>query len=147
MIAFEANGGGLDGDGARAEGFRVKAVALQFAGDGGEDDHLLRQEIDQHGHEQALALHALDLALAEDFFEEDTLVGDVLIDDPQAFVVDGEDERVAQLAEGLEGGERIETGGGSWSSSTGVCESHSWAAWGMVEAMTSRPQRKKAAWR
>ena len=32
LIALEPNGGGLDGDGARAEGFGVKAVALQFVG-------------------------------------------------------------------------------------------------------------------
>ena len=111
LIALEPNGGGLDGDGARAEGFGVKAVALQFSGDRGEDNHLLRQEIDQHGHEQALALDTLDLALAQDFLKQDALVGDVLIDDPQAFVVDGEDERFAHLTEGLEGGERIEIRG------------------------------------
>ena len=46
--------------------------------------------------------HALDLARAQDFLEEHALVGDVLIDDPQSFVVDGENERLAHLAEGLE---------------------------------------------
>ena len=35
-------------------------------------------------------------------------MGDVLVDDPEAFLVGGEDEAVAQLAQGLEGGERVE---------------------------------------
>ena len=48
------------------------------------------------------------VALAEDFFEEDALVGDVLVDDPEAFFVGGQDEGVAELAEGLEGGEGVE---------------------------------------
>ena len=43
----------------------------------------------------------LRFALAEDFLEEDALVGDVLIDDPEAFFVGGEDEGVAKLAERL----------------------------------------------
>ena len=76
----------------------------------GEGDHLRGQEIDQQGHEQALALDLFGVALAQDLFKEDALVGDVLVDDPEAFVVDGEDEGVAQLAEGLEGGERAEGG-------------------------------------
>jgi hypothetical protein len=36
-------------------------------------------------------------------------VGYVLVYDPEAFVVDGEDEGVAELAEGLEGGESVES--------------------------------------
>ena len=64
-------------------------------------------------------------------------MGDVLIDDPQAFVVDGEDERFAHRPRGLREASALRFAGGSWSSSTGVCESHLWAAWGMVEAMTS----------
>ncbi len=83
LAAFEANRGGLDRDGARAEGFGLEAVALQLGGDAGEDDHLLRQQIDQHGHQQLLPLHTLDLALAQDFFKEHALVGDMLVDDPQ----------------------------------------------------------------
>jgi hypothetical protein len=66
---------------------------------------LLGKQVDEHGHEEALAFDALGLALAEKFFEENTLVGHVLIDDPEAFVVGGEDEGFAQLAERLEGGE------------------------------------------
>ena len=108
LAAFKADGRGLYGQGARAKGLGLKAVALQLFGDGGEGDHLLGQQLDQHGHEQALALDMLDVALAQDFFEQDALVGDVLVDDPEAFFVDGEDEGVAQLAQGLEGGEGVE---------------------------------------
>ena len=70
-------------------------------------------KVDEQRHEKALALDALDLAVAEDLFEEDALVSDVLIDDPEAFVVDGEDEGVAELAEGSERGEGVEGGGAS----------------------------------
>ena len=48
------------------------------------------------------------VAFAQDLFEEHALVRDVLVDDPEAFIVDGEDEGVAQLAERLERGERVE---------------------------------------
>ena len=71
----------------------------------GEGDHLGGKQVDQHGHEQPLALDLLDIAVAQDFFEEDALVGDMLVDDPEAFVVDGEDEGVAKLAEGFQRGE------------------------------------------
>ncbi|HTC74092.1 MAG TPA: hypothetical protein VK684_00860 [Edaphobacter sp.] len=47
----------------------------------------------------------LGVAIAKDLFEEDALVGYVLVDYPEAFFVGGEDEGVAELAEGLEGGE------------------------------------------
>jgi len=110
--SVEARGRGFDGDGVGAEGFGFAAVALQFGGERGEDDHLLGEQVDEHGHEEALAFDALGLALAEDFFEEDALVGDVLIDDPEAFVVGGEDEGFAQLAQRFEGGEGVEGGCG-----------------------------------
>ena len=106
--AFEAYGGGFDGEGAGAEGFGLEAVAIELFGELGEADHLCGEEVDEDGQEEALALGGLRGALAEDFFEEDALVGDVLVDDPEAFVVGGEDEGVADLAEGLEGGEGVE---------------------------------------
>ena len=103
--AFEADGGGFDGEGAGAEGFGFEAVAVELVGDLGEGDHLGGEEVDEERHEEALALDLLGVALAEDFFEEDALVGYVLVDDPEAFFVGGEDEGVAELAEGFEGGE------------------------------------------
>ena len=112
LAAGEAGGRGFDGDGVGAEGLGFAAVVLQFRGNGGEDDHLLGKQVDEHGHEEALALDAFRLALAEDFFEENALVGDVLIDDPEAFIVGGEDEGFAELAQGFERGEGVEGGGG-----------------------------------
>ena len=107
LAAFEADGRGLDGERARAEGLGFEAVALEFVGDLGEGDHLGGREVDEQRHEQTLAVHALDFALAQDFFEEHALVGDVLVDDPEAFFVGGEDERLAELADGFERGEGV----------------------------------------
>jgi hypothetical protein len=87
-----------------AEGFGLAAVALELGGEGGEDDHLLGQQVDEHGHEKALTFDTLGLALAENSFEENALVGDVLIDDPEAFIVGGEDKGFAELAQRFEGG-------------------------------------------
>jgi len=103
---------GFDGDGVGAEGLGFAAVAFQLRGERREDHHLLGEQVDQHRHKEALAFDALSLALAEDFFEEHALVGDMLIDDPEAFVVGGEDEGLAQLAEGFERGKGVEGGCG-----------------------------------
>jgi len=109
--ALEASWGGFDGEGAGAEGLCLEAVALEFVGKIGEADHLLGEEINQERHEQTLTLGAFGTAFAENLLEEDALVGDVLIDDPEAFVVRGKDEGIAQLAEGFEGGEGVESVG------------------------------------
>ena len=111
---FQADGGGFDGEGAGAEGLDFEAVAVEFFGDLGEGDHLGGEEIDEQGHEETLALDLLGIAFAEDLFEEDALVGYVLVDDPEAFFVGGEDEGVAELAQGLEGGEGGEGVGLLW---------------------------------
>ena len=87
--AFEADGGGFDGEGAGAEGFDFEAVAVELLGDLGEGDHLGGQHVDEHRHEETLALDLFGVAVAEDFFEEDALVGYVLVDDPEAFFVGG----------------------------------------------------------
>jgi hypothetical protein len=63
------------------------------------------EHVDEERHEEALALDLLGVSVAEDFFEENALVGDVLVDDPEAFFVGGEDDGVAELAERLERGE------------------------------------------
>ena len=61
--ALQADGRGLDGEGTGAEGFGFKAVAFEFGGERGEDDHLFGEEFDEDGHEQALTLNALGFAL------------------------------------------------------------------------------------
>ena len=62
-------------------------------------------------HQQALAFDFLRSALFQDALEEHALVGDVLVDDPEAVFVDGEDERVANLSQRAKRGER----GRAWS--------------------------------
>ncbi len=110
FAAFETNGSGFDGEGAGAEGFGFKAVFIKLIGNVGEDGHLVGLKIDEQRHEQALALDGFRIAGGEDLLEEDALVGDVLVDDPESLVIDGEDERVAELAEraqGSQGGEGV----------------------------------------
>jgi hypothetical protein len=108
FFAFESDRGGFDSDGLGAEGLGLEAVAFELVGEAGEGDHLRWKKVDKERHEKALTLDALNLAVAENLFEENTLVGDVLVDNPQAFVVDGENEGVAELAERTERGEGIE---------------------------------------
>jgi len=105
LDAFEASRGGFDGEGAWAEGLSFEAVAVEFVGDLGEGDHLSGEEVDEQRHEEPLALDLLGVAFAQDLFEEDALVRDVLVDDPETFFVGGKNEGVAELAERLECGE------------------------------------------
>ena len=104
LDAFKTDGCGFDGESTWAEGFGFEAVAIELVGDLGEGDHLGGEEIDEQRHEKTLALNLFSVALSEDLFEEDALVGDMLIDDPEAFFIGGEDEGIAELAEGFEGG-------------------------------------------
>ena len=76
-------------------------VALQFAGDLGEYHHLPRFELDQQGHEQALALNLFDFAGAKEPLKQNALVGDVLVDDPEAVLARGQDEGLAEWPRGL----------------------------------------------
>jgi hypothetical protein len=101
-VTFETDRRGLDGEGAGTKGLGFESVAIEFLRDLGEGDHLGGEEVDQQRHEEALALDLLGVAVAQDLFEEDALVGDMLVDEPEALFVGGEDEGVAELAEGLE---------------------------------------------
>src|ERR1017187_5226386 len=99
---------GLDGDGARAERFHFKAVAVQFVADLREDGHLARGQLDDERHQQLLLFGRLGQAQLADFFEQNAFVGDVLVDDPQALRIDRQDERVANLANGTKRTQRIQ---------------------------------------
>ena len=99
--AFEADGAALTARVRGPKGSASKPLRSSSLGDLGEGDHLGGKEVDEQRHEEALALDLFGVALAEDLFEEDALVGDVLVDDPEALFVGGEDEGVAELAEGL----------------------------------------------
>ena len=97
--ALETGGCGLDGDRPRPKKLHFKAIGLQFLGNGGERDHLRGKQVEQHRHEQPLALHLLRLALLQDSLEQYPLVGHVLVDDPQPLLVHCQDEGFAQLAQ------------------------------------------------
>ena len=62
--AIEAYGGGFDGEGAGTEGFGFEAVALEFFGNLSKGDHLSGEEINEQGHEEALALDLFGVTLA-----------------------------------------------------------------------------------
>jgi hypothetical protein len=96
--AFEADWSRFDGQGSGAEGLSFEAVVVEFFCYLREGDHLGWKKIDEQRHEQTLTLDLFGGSLAQDAFEEDALVGHVLVDDPEALFVGGEDEGVAELA-------------------------------------------------
>ena len=51
LAAFEATRGGLDGEGAGAEGFGFEAVVFELFGDLGEGDHLGWEKVDEERHQ------------------------------------------------------------------------------------------------
>ena len=105
----------------RAKGFHLKAVALEFLGNARKNHHLFRLQLHQHGHQQALALNALDLAVTQDLFKKHSFVCNMLIDDPQAVVAGGQNERFPELAERFERAEVVEIGGGLLGFDQGGC--------------------------
>ena len=118
--ALQADGSGFNGEGAGAKWLNLEAITVELFGKVGEADHLGGEEVHEKRHEELLALGLFGCPLAQDALEEDALVGDVLVDDPEAFVVRGEDKGVADLAKGLECGEGVEGvgqvrgAGGGW---------------------------------
>ena len=58
-----------------------------------------RRQLHEDRHEEPLALEAAARQPLGNPFEQHALVRDVLIDDRQAFFVNRDDERVAELAE------------------------------------------------
>jgi hypothetical protein len=78
-------------------GLHFKTIPFQFLRDPGKGDHLRRQQIDQHGHQQPLALDLRHSPLAQDPLEQNALVGYVLVDDPETLLVHSQDEGFAQL--------------------------------------------------
>ncbi len=98
-FAGDAGGNGLNCDAARAHRFDLEAVGGEFVGDFFVDDELARGKFENHRHQHALAFDFAGATRFEMLLEEDALVRDVLIDDPEAFAVDGDDEAGADLAE------------------------------------------------
>ena len=94
--------GNFDRHAARPEGLDLETVLGKLIGYLREHRQLGRRKFEDQRHEQALAFHSLGGALFHDLFEEYALVGHVLVDDPESFVVDREDEGLADLAKRLE---------------------------------------------
>ena len=99
VVAGDAGGDRLNRDAARAHRFDLEAIGGEFVGNFFVDDELARREFENHRHQHALAFDFAGAARFEVLLEEDAFVGDVLIDDPEAFAVDGDDKAGADLAE------------------------------------------------
>ena len=108
LPAFEADGRGLDGEGARAEGLTSKPLRSSSSAIAAKSTIWAGVRSMSSGMSRRWRWTRSTVALAQDFFEEDAFVRDVLVDDPEAVFVGGEDEGLAELAEGLEGGEGVE---------------------------------------
>ena len=80
-----------------AKGFHLKSVAFQFLGNLGKNHHLPGLQLHQQGHQQPLPLHFFHLAVAQNFFKKNPFVGHMLVDNPQAVLAGGQNERLAQL--------------------------------------------------
>ena len=93
-----AGRGEFDRNAAGSEGLGLKTVAGQLFGNLSKNSLLRRRQVDDERHQQTLAFDPLDCALAHDAFEEHALVSDVLIDDPEAIFVDGQNKSVSNLA-------------------------------------------------
>ncbi len=121
LSALQAHGGGFHRKCLWAKGFHLKTVGFELLGNAREHYHLLGLELHKHGHQQALALHVFHLAVAQDFFKKHPFVCNVLIDDPQAVVAGGQNERFAQLAERLERAQMVEAAGRLLGFNQGCC--------------------------
>ena len=107
----QADRSGLDCKCLRAKGFYLKAISLQFVGNLSKNHHLPRLQLDQQGHQQALALDLLYLAIAQNLFKKHSFVCHMLVDDPEAILSGGQDEGLAKLSQRPQGAELVEVGG------------------------------------
>jgi len=80
---------------------RLRTVGDHFFRDFLEDDDLARGEFENERHEHALRFDIAGTAGGEVLFEEDAFMGDVLVDNPEAFAIDGYDEAGTHLAKRL----------------------------------------------
>jgi len=94
--------------GAAAEGLGLETGGVQLVGDARVIDLLFGGELQNQRHQQALHLHAAGGALLHHLLEEDALVSDVLVDDPESVAAGGDDETLVDLAERAEIGEHRE---------------------------------------
>ncbi len=84
----------------------LEAVRIQFLCDPRVLELLSRGELQDQRHEQLLNLHCSRSTLVEHLLEQNPLVRDMLVDDPQAIPSCGDNEAVVQLPERAEIGQR-----------------------------------------
>ena len=90
-----------DADAVAAERLHLEPQPIQHVPVSGEGLPLGRRQVQHDGLQQALALEPAGGEPLHHLLEQHPLVGHVLIDDGDAVLVDGDDEGVAELAEGL----------------------------------------------
>ena len=110
LLCREFGRGGLDGHGTPVEAFDLESVALQFLGQLFVHRCLARSQRHDDGREQPLDIGAPVQAGRQHLFEQDTLVGDVLVDDPHAIVARRDDETVEKLAQQTQVGQLAQVG-------------------------------------
>src|SRR6266852_3577851 len=102
VAAGDAGRSGLNRYAARAHGLDFETVGAELFGDFFVDDQLARGQLENHGHEHALAFDSSGAAGFEVLLKQDAFVSDMLVDKPEAFAVDGDDKAGADLAEGFQ---------------------------------------------
>src|ERR1043165_6725740 len=93
LRSVHSRGSKFDSDTARTKRFGLEAILVEFLRDFREDRLLCWCQFNQHRHEQPLALNFLYSSLLQYFLKQYTLMGHMLVDDPQAFSIDRENER------------------------------------------------------
>ena len=88
-----------DANGFASKLLQLKSHALESGGMGDQGLTRGRGQVDEHRLEQALTLERSVGQPLHDLLEQHALVGDVLIDNRNALLVHGDDERVAELAQ------------------------------------------------
>src|SRR5436305_4575538 len=88
-------------DSTSSKRFRFEAVELELTRNFGEYGLLRRGEFHEEGHEQPLALDFLSGSLLQHAFKEDSLMRNMLVDNPEPIAIYGEDEGVPDLSERL----------------------------------------------
>ncbi len=100
--SVHASRSNFDGDTAGAKGLDLETIFRQFIRDFREDGLLSGRECQDNRHQQTLALNTPGRALFQDSFKQHTFVGHMLVNDPEALVIDGKDKRLSDLAQRLE---------------------------------------------
>jgi len=99
LRSFDSGGSDLYRNAACAERLDFKSVGSQLVRNFGENGLLGGRELHNQRHQQALALDFFYGALLENPLKEHALVGDVLVDDPESFMINSKNERLPNLTQ------------------------------------------------